>query len=400
MKKINQHIITILRSAALGVLPVLAACGSSNDEPTIEPTPDPDPTPRTVLVYMVAGSSSLGGSGYDTQDLNEMLTAAAEGQIGKGRLIIYHSPYATSSTNCIPVLKEVTAAGIDTLKIYPAGTSSVTEAQMSQVFADTKELAPAEDYGLVLWGHGTGWLQDGVSESTGKTYSYGGDFKKYMNITSLNNVIKDQGLSFVYFDCCYMGNVETLYEVRDAAPVMVGSATEVPLWGMPYDKNLKYFFSDTPDMLGAAQSTFEYNMNLYNTSSDSNAKCPVTISVVYTEGLEALARATREIYEGAESSWPSGYVPQRYTTSSNGYYCDLEHYVQELAQSDEQYQEWRALLDLTVAYAAASPAIWTSTPINTTCGLSTYIMRTASSATTNNYNELQWYADVASALFE
>ena len=72
---------------------------------------------RTVLVYMVA-SNNLGTGRFDMADIAEMQQAAEAGDITDGRLLVYHVPPSGD-----PVLKEVTASGIDTLAVYDSGHS-------------------------------------------------------------------------------------------------------------------------------------------------------------------------------------------------------------------------------------------------------------------------------------
>lgn len=372
-----------------------SACGGS-DEPD---APNTNPaTHRSILVYML-GTNNLGndnGSNFDEKDLQEMLAGAKEGALGKGRLLVYHADYSGD-----PQMKEVTADGISILKTYTDGELSVSSTRMSQVLDDFKTLAPASDYGLILWGHATGWLQDGIDDpidtrSKAQFFSYGYDHstKNWMNTSTLARTLEGKGLSFVYFDCCLMGSVETIYEMRRVAPRMVASATEVPNPGAPYDLILPYLFSiGDADLEGASKTYFNY----YKTNPMQAKGCPVSTAVITTAHLDALASATREIFAQAPYTCPSGYTGQPLYTSTN--YYDFGHYIMTLAGKDSTlYAKWLAALNKVVGYNASTDSIWDEYSIDYFCGLSTFIIKTPSDATKINYNTLEWYDDVVTAL--
>ncbi|MCM1452220.1 MAG: clostripain-related cysteine peptidase [Clostridium sp.] len=385
------HQIALIFSLLAGI--ALSACGSS-DEPT---PPKEKGVKRTVLVYMLA-SNNLGddnGNDFDRLDLEEMLEGAKKGALNGGRLLVYHAEYAGAQ------MKEVTAEGITSLKTYDDGALSVSSTRMRDVIDDMKSLAPAEDYGLILWGHATGWLQDGIDDPIDdrakiQFYSYGYDQnrKNYMNTSTLARTLEGQGLSFIYFDCCLMGSAEALYEMKDAAPRMIASATEVPGRGSPYDLVLPYLFSaGEADLEGASRAYFNY----YKTNPSKADGCPVSTAVINATKLGALAQATRKIYEQATETCPEGYIGQLLYTNTN--YNDFGHYVMTLAGSENPlYAEWKKALDEAVEYKEASESIWGIRPIEHFCGLSTFVIKKPSDASRSNYNTLRWYDDVASAL--
>ena len=388
---------------AITLIAVCAALIVSCDGPD-EPTPLPaSEVGRTVLVYQVA-DTNLGTSRYNEMDIEEMRTGADAGAIGNdGRLLVYNAgPYSD------PLLLEIRKGGVDTLKVYDTSSLSVSSTRMLEVFDDMKDLAPAREYGLVLWSHGDGWLQTGIEDeydsSRKRSFGYEGNAKK-MNVTTLARVLETQDFSFVYFDCCYMASVEVMYELRHATPKIVASATELHVYGMRYDLNLEPFFATgQADLITAARNTFEY----YNSFSGTDRTC--TMSVIETSGLDRLAETASAIYARAASSFPANYIPQRFMTTSisSCTYFDFRHYVAGLCIDDEgnprfdgaegMLAEFDSALGKCVLYAAATPYLWNTIPLLDHCGLSTYILRTSTSASTKNYDTLGWYADVASSL--
>ena len=374
------------------ILMIFMSVGLSSCKHHDEPDPAPKTVSRTILVYMVA-NNNLGSRGYDTQDLNEMLTAARSGGLHNGRLLVYHAPYCQT-----PALKEITPEGIVTRLEYGTDLPSVSAARMSQVIDDAKALAPAGDYGIVLWSHATGWLQTGIEETIQpkttdgiRPLDYGDDNGQTMRITTLAKVLDGKNFSFVYCDCCHMASVEVAYELRYATDYIVGSVTELPAAGMRYDLNIPVLLRDgDPDLNQAAKNTYEHYSSL---SLMENRTC--TMSVIATAALDELAAATRDIYaSGADLS--TAYEPQPFEISDNCHYFDLANYVLSYDTDHALKERWNAAIDRTVMYKANTPYIWALLQIRTHCGLSTYPLTDPSKASESGYSELQWYNDVAS----
>jgi hypothetical protein len=384
------------------IMAVSSLAGCSEYSNNVLPEADDEdvdvPCVRAVLIYMLA-DNSLGSSGYDRDNIDGMITACQNGAFGWNRLIIYHDDYKADS----PMLKEVTSSGLKILKTYDNSEKSVSAHRMEQVIADFKEVAPAEKYGLIIWSHATGWLQTGMQESTDITTQWvGEDRSNYMNVTTLASVLNGKQFDYIYFDCCFMASVESLYELRNVTDTFVGSCTELPAEGMPYEQTLPYLMADTPDLEKAAQTTFNY----FDLKSGASRTC--TMSVVKASALDKLAEATRRIYE-LHPELPADYSGQsfeRKKTEEPSYLFDFEDYVNELYSANTSlsgmraaYADWLTALDNCVTYEAHTPYIFNSLKINSHCGLSTYIIRSATDVTTKNYSQLSWYRDVASSLF-
>ena len=397
----------------------LASC--DRDEP-VTPGPEPEPEPvydasRTVLVYQVATKNGL--DRLSLADLAEMKQAVADGQLGEnGRLLVYNH-YGSE----MPVLLDVTPDGTDTLKIYDLSLLSVQADRMLEVFDDMETFASAPDYGLILWGHGTGWLQDGIADRVPEIapLSYGGqNASQWMNIDVLAQTVEaGPDFSFVYFDCCHMASVEVAYEMRNATPYIIGCVSELPGEGMPYHLNVANFFAEgAPDVIGAAATTFNYYDEWLaagrrpECSPSTFSSRYAAMSVIATEGLGRLAEITADIYASTPGSYPEGFEPQRFGRRVTGlydYYFDFGQYVEALcvgADGAERFSgaasklaAFREALGDCVPYAATMPYLFGGTTVmNYHCGLSTYILQSTSDVATNNYGTLSWYDDVASRL--
>lgn len=400
MFKYLKNLVTV------AVVFAITACSSSKteDEPTPPPV-EPSVVNTTVLVYMAA-SNSLGVQKNDSMDIREMQQAARLGHFNGNRLLVYHAGYLTT-----PTLSEVKADGsIVRLARYDNDTlSSVHAARMKKVIADARKTAPSNTFGLVLWSHGDGWLQNGLVEnSLGEDTSkgslvhkpqvagWGVEHSQKMKITTLAKVLEQsQPIDFLYFDCCYMNSVEVAYELRHAVPYIVGSVIELPAEGMPYQKTLKYLFkSDGPDLVAAAQCTFDH----FDALLGDARTC--AMSVINTAGLDSLAAQTKRVYENTSLANVKNYKPQAYMTSSTCYFYDLADYIYTRIGSDDPdlAADWEKAFNDVVIYSDSTPLLWNRLNLSRCNGLSTYLFKYNSSSLPNQYNSLSWYRDVATWL--
>lgn len=382
MKKIFKVAI-----ATLSLLIVMTGC--SSDEPSA-----PKTAARTILVYMAANNSL---TGYDDLDINEMRTAVRNGALKKSnRLMIYHAP-----TDGTQTLYEMTSDGsLEIVKQYNTDLSPVMSDRMLEVFTDAKNHAPAYDYGLILWSHSLGWTQNGINDDgpTLTPKSWGNDKGKTMNITTLRNVLSLSRWSWIYFDCCFMGSVEVMYELAPVLDRAVASATEVPLDGMPYDLNLPLLFEPVADLEGAAQNTFDY----YNSQSNSSSRT-CTISVYDLRKMHELASVTIPIYLESEIVGARDFSNLALETTASPNYYDFGVYVEGLCKvngiNPQILEVWKEAYARIVTFHRATPKLWNMISLDGFTGMSTFIMTNSLQQNYKNYDTLSWYKDVAKYLY-
>lgn len=370
---------------------------SDNDEPQ-----SVEPVDRTVLVYIVAANSlgidyTSGGELYraaDSLDIEEMCTAIVDNKVlGNQRWLVFHSTYTDSK------LIEISAKGMRVLKTY-SNESAVTMARMEEVIADTKAMAPARNYGIVLWSHADGWLENGITEAR-NPLSFGYHSGKRMNLTSLRMVLEGKGFDYIYFDCCLMGGIEVAYELRNCADYILACPSELPRDGSDYVVNVKEMADGSPEALvRAATNTF----NLYNSKLIPEDRT-ATVSVIRTSALERVAQATIPIYRATGLEHPLTTVTNYYgsSTSRQAYYLDLGEYVEALCTQSNLdpalLAEFNAALDDALLYHAATPKLWNQWPIYHNSGFSTRVFNSVDDYSLKGYNRLQWAVDVVSNHF-
>lgn len=441
----------IIRLLAILLVTAFVSCGHDHEpEPTPEPEPKPEevlpppePQPevsRTILVYIVAnntlGDGSIQGVRYDYQDIDEMLKGAKVGYLNGGRLLVYHSAANGSTT-----MKEVTSNGIVELKNY-GDESPLTVSTMRGVLDDMRQLAPAEEYGLVLWSHSTGWINQGrepeepqepeepegeegdqenlnnasdTDESGSRSYigwdlpicySWGIDDKEEMSIPALGRALNGQNLMFIYFDCCFMGNVESLYQIRNAANYVIASATEVPLGGMAYDRNLANLFKYYINYKDIAKNTYDY----YNAFDDWWRS--ISMSVYDMSQMNSLVSSAADVF----AANPGASVDRSEISSYSGSdtypnrFFDLKQYINSLTADENAVARFNQTFDRFVVYTDHTPYMWwdgaseinsSVVPLDGTNGLSCYIMNGENDdkGSRYKYKELDWWSDAVSKAF-
>lgn len=332
---------------------------------------------------MVA-DNTLGSSGLDAADISEMVTATANGQLNGGRLLVYRDAH-----NAAPLMLEITPDGAKAVKEYPDDRTvySVDPERITEVMADMKELAPAKEYGLIMWSHANGWIGSPGGNYDNRYRAFGDDRGHHITLPTLADALRGEKFSFVYFDCCLMGNIETLYELRDLAPVMAAAPTELAIEGMPYDETLGYFFMPEPDLAGAAATTWEWY-------SGRGRECQ--LAVYDLTAIPHFAEATRSLLAATANRYPDGITGlQRYIRP--GEYChsyDMADYYSLLGAD----MNWHDALGRLVTWKAATPDGIGFLRIDTDryCGLGSHAPATPGDLTYRHYDDLAWYKDVVS----
>ena len=183
---------------AICLLAGLTSCHHDDDD---EPVDNRDR--RTVLVY-IAAENNL--STYANSDLDEMKEGSKK-LADDQNLIVYVDEAGSLTTPYI--------------------------ARVKGIIQYTREKYPAKSYGLMLWGHASGWLvsnKDSISPSYSRDSkipqkAYGGSSgdnssttRYWMNIApmakAIANGMGNTPLKFIFGDCCNFGCTEVAYELR------------------------------------------------------------------------------------------------------------------------------------------------------------------------------------------
>lgn len=337
---------------------------------------------KTVLIYMVGNNNLSSNAVGNLQDLKKGYVPTDD-----NLLVYYHTP--EQSPIMLQLRTDETGAVVqDTVYRFPQRNSATAESLKSALQV-TNTMFPANEYGLFLWSHGTGWLPQGYYSK-----SFGEENGVEMEITDLVKAFPFK-LSFVVFDACLMGCVEVAYQMKDSVDYVIASPAEILSMGFPYAKIMKHLFKTPADYVSVAQEYYTYYNNM------SGQARSATISVVKTSALNDLASASRILFDkhrGNIASLDFGNV-QGYYRSSKHWFFDFGDFVSQIAPAEDAAPVLEAL-DKAVLYKAATP--WfldISIDQNKFSGLSTYIPISPSDPELDDfYRKFDWNKDTGMIL--
>ncbi len=352
-------------------LGVLASC-----TPVKTVVPEFPVKEKTVLVYMV-GNNNL------SSDAANNMAAIKKGYVPEDdNLLVY---YHTQEQNpvLIKVFKDADGAvAEDTVYRFPPDRNSSTAESLKSAMQVTGTMFPAEEYGLFLWSHGTGWLPEGHYN----TKSFGSEAGKEIEIQELVSAIPYK-LSFVLFDACLMGSVEVAYQLKDSVDYIISSPTEILSTGFPYSRIMGHIFRKPMDLESVAREYYEF----YNQQNGQLRSA--TISLVKTGALEELAKEVKAVFEKYRDNMDnlSERDVQRYFRYNKRWFYDLGDFIRQLASEEDALPVLEAL-DKAVVYKAATPS-FLEISINPAkfSGISTYIpIAPADTLLNEYYRSLEW----------
>ena len=367
---------------------------------------------RTVLVYVGADNNLTNTANSNIYSMNSCISSGMDNY----NLLVF-----VDRREVAPALLHVHNFKIDTIAKYPERDSS-DPTVMREVIDYMLENWKADEYGLVLWSHGTGWVptnmlhyvapnmkyaparDGGLPDKNGVGELFGPDTKAFawedrkgetpayscMDLDELEEGIPDNVFDFILFDACYMGNVEIAYQLRNKADYIISSCYEIVSYGFPYHIVTRDFL--TGNLMKVCTEFYDY----YN--SMSGWEKMAGISLVQTNELDSLARCFRKVVAECGDRVDSLDISkiQCFDRFTRHVFFDLEDVVVKLAPHRELMNEFRLQLQKCVVYKTSTPYIFPGDreeiPVNSYCGLSVYIPLAEYEASGLNdaYRETAW----------
>lgn len=338
-----------MKKILIGLLAIVTFVGCKKDEPEEDPIAE-----RTVFIYMAAQNnlSYWPSSGYRfaSSDLDEIKKGIIN--LGDNHLVIYvdkakdpvasyddHKPYMLHYRK--GELRDYIPMDSSAMASNPATFQSVAK----KAFNDY----PAKDYGLVLWGHASGWLINNDTVSFARRRAYAGTNKNesnhgsgdlWMNIPSLVKAMRTlPHLKFIFADCCNMMCAECAYELKDVTDYFIGSPAEIPGLGAPYDQIV-------PAMM--EKETFATSICDKYAAYYNNR---VPLAVVKSSEMPALADATKTVLQTMKAADNLDQYPNLNNLIYYMYYnlYDMNHFILTYA-TEAEYNSWKQAFDKAVIY--------------------------------------------------
>ena len=310
---------------------------------------------KTVLVYM-AGRNDL--ASCVNADLNEMKEGSK--RLGNNdNLLVF---VRRDKSEKLPWLARIKNGEVmDSVSLSDMGIASsdgenrasdpvVMEGVMRYAFSHYP--ATGNNYGLVLWGHGSGWLMKEEVKSTHRR-AYGVDNGEngnglWMNITTLAGILNDMPhLKFIMGDCCNLMCLENLYELRNTCDYIIGSPAEIPDMGAPYDQIVPNLFAEGRFY---ASIIDKYYQSVYG---------HLPLTAVQTCEMEQLAQATRQALQAVKTTMSGDYADMTglihyyHTDRGDDFHPEYNIFYDAgdffLAHAPQEvYQQWKQALDMVV----------------------------------------------------
>lgn len=279
---------------------------------------------QTILVFLpwTGGNSSIGL----TEDLSNNIDSICAGikdkkGLNNTRVLVFFSNNANNSTlfdlTYNDATKEVSRIPIKTYE----GSAYNSANGFADILNEVRQNAEALNYALIIGGHGCGWScaddwinypNQAKSFNTQQTLSYDTPFsgiqfgtdpnnpttrffgsvdrkENSIDLSTLVEGIKQSGIKMQYilFDVCYMGNVETAYELKDVTNYLVASSSEIMAKGIPYRLMWSYLNGTTPNYSSLVNGIVNFYKN-------SNAPY-CNMAAIDCRQLDALANVMKEI---------------------------------------------------------------------------------------------------------
>lgn len=380
----NKVLIGIM---SMTLLTVIASCHES--EPRVK-----TPADSTVLIYAVATNSL---SGNLISDKNEMLQAAKDIDLNKNNILVFETIYNRtgsgdpSQIRLLKLSKQGETYGWDTIKEYATDVPSLNPTRITEVINEVTLKYNANFYGLVFWSHSTGSQPYNTTSSyDGALYSFGQDLTvadktfEQINITDLAEAIPSHVFDYIWFDSCYMSNIETICQLRNKCDTFIGYPTEVLEYGLPYQLCLPYMLIGKEGLVKAAELFFDYYANSI-----------ATIAVVNMSSFSNFASECSGIFSSGIDVNPFSFI--KYTRGSNGPFYDLGDYAKAMKEAQGETledEDWNNILDDFVVYKAATPTDFNRNPIDSKrySGISAHVYSfTDESETEKFYKSLDWF---------
>lgn len=349
------------------LFPLFVLACHHDDEPEEEKGAE-----RTVLVYLAAENNL---TSFANEDLKEM-KAGSKSLNNRQNLIVYVDQAGTTP----PYMARI-KNGVLVDSVSMTESLSADPAILEQVIRRTKEKYPAQDYGLVFWGHAFGWFISNDSVEYAQSRAYGGDTgngsaagagRYWMNIPSMAKAIKrgmgSIPLKFILGDCCNFGCIEIAYEMRNVTEYVIASPAEIPDKGAPYEFLVPDLFNTSDlfyqPMIDRYYKYYldEYNQypgRYYNYQQGDLKGYSVPLSAIKTVELEHFATATaRLLHTISDKIGKDGVLNFEntvYYTVYSGYKCsyDIYHTFKTNASAAD-FSAWETAFEKAVPYRVFS----------------------------------------------
>ena len=330
---------------------------------------------QTILVFYpwTGDKSSTGLLGYLQNNIDSISDGIIDRKgLNNSRVLVFLSDKYNHSM-LYDLQYNATTKSVDRvpLKEYE-GASYASAEGIADILNEVKTKASALNYALIVGVHGCGWtyasdwsrypyyarpsvtrprdnnfsgIQFGPDPNAPLTRFFGSVSlaENAMDISTLAEGIRESGLKMQYilFDACYMGNIETAYELKDVTNYMIASGSEIMAAGLPYRSMWSYLNSATPNY----SSIVSTSVNFYKNSSAPFCN----LAAIDCRQVEKLASVMKDINAEYQLSASVSLDSIQHLDGFRPHlFYDLETYVDSLHPSGYLLDQFKSQLKLTI----------------------------------------------------
>ena len=319
--------------------------------------------PQTIIVHFVGPALQY----YFNNNINRMLDALNQNIQGDSQVVVITTD-TTSDATMYELRYDATLGKAVKEKVKKLSLPIPYDNKLFETnLREALNFAPAEKYSLVVGSHGLAWIPKSISAQTSRTLLRMGynpsslwqrdknaEMTRHIgdkeptryNITEIAEAIEANNIKFDYilFDACFMGNVESAYELQNVTDYIIGSPCEVMGYGFPYDRTMQYMLWNSGTSYNLDKICSEY-VDYYRTDAVTPSAC---VAVIDTAELNALATAMKAVNSVATKEDFSLDNVQYYEGQSPHSFYDLGDMVEQSCADADVASAFKKQLDKTV----------------------------------------------------
>ena len=214
----------------------------------------------------------------------------------------------------------------------------------------SKEQCPADEYILLLWNHGSGWVPK-HDEPANRAVVHDDIFdKKGLSLDGLVKGIKDSGtkMKMVYYDACLMGMVEIMAGLTECTEYVMSASHLTPGIGGDYNSLMHHLNNSTNFEEAMKEYCYEtvshwnvegcpYDLTLANLSKMDQLLGEIKVFSGYLKEILLVTKYNEDPENMTVDEW---FIYMMYKTALNSCYhyddtaypyFDLQHFAENLA---------------------------------------------------------------------
>lgn len=335
------------------MLSLVFSCTDDTDTPLQQQNPE-----QTIFMYFPWSGSDI--YPYFEKNISSFEKAIRNNNgLGNNRCIAFISSSATTAY-LINIYFDGKVCKRDTIKKYDFNKPIfTTETGIASIIQDATISPYTKKWAMIIGCHGMGWIPKGTrienvanisklkkSDKIQLTRYFGhsSDASCQTDISTLAKGIELSGkkMNYILFDDCYMSNIETAFELKDATNFLIASTSEIMIEGMPYEVIGKDLLNS--NLEGVCKGFYSFYSNF-------TTPCG-TIGVTDCREIDNMAELIKRINSKYPNASENVYGLQTLDGFTPAIFFDFGSYVEKICKDETLKEEFKERLAKLVPYKA------------------------------------------------